>query len=544
MAQIVSPVLYKTRDRSARSTNPAPDGAYFDPAKAAAAVAWVEKHCRHSTGEFAGKPYILDPNARQFFEDFYGWRRYEDGLRLYRECFDAEGRKNGKTTRAAAVGLALTIADNEPRGQVYAVAGNEAQASIVHNEAKAMIGQSPELYKCTEILAKAIYCPSQASIFKPLPSKASTQHGLNPHGVIGDEVHEWTGRDQYDVMHTAVGARRQPFEYYITTAGDDLTSLCWTMWDYARKVRDGIHNDRAFLPIIFEADPKDDPGDPATWAKANPNLGVSIKLDYLREKYERALLIPTEMAAFKRLHLNLWVSSSAKWMPVEIWNKDENKAPFDEDSLVGRECYFGLDLAWKQDITALIILFPPAAGDPAWRVICRFFVPDHEIVQRAKRDNVPYDVWAQQKLLTLTDGNVTDFDAVENAIFELGKKFSPKALGFDRLFAGQVINNLTARGMNCVEVGQGFMSTAMPMAEVERAAESGRFRHGGHPILGWMATNVVADIDKSGNKRPNKLKSHQRIDGIPATLNAMALALAGNGAAPNPYADKGILILR
>lgn len=507
-------------------------------------MAWVEKYCRHSTGEWAGRPYILDPHARQFFEDLYGWRRAEDGSRLYRECFDAEARKNGKTTRAAAVGNILAFGDAEPSAQVYSIAGNKAQASIVFSEAKSMAAQSPELSRDLEIYKHVIFCPRTRSSFQPLASKASTQHGLNPHGVIGDEVHEWVGREQYDVMHTAVGARRQPFEYLITTAGSDLTSLCWEQWDYALKVRDGIHPDRAFLPIIYAASPGDDPADPATWAKANPNLGRTIKLEYLRERYARALLTPGAMSAFRRLHLNIWTEAADKWMPLAVWNDPANSAPFDENELIGRACYAGLDLAWKHDISALVLVFPPIEGDPRWYVVCRFFLPGRGITERAKRDRVPYDVWAAQKLLTLTPGDVTDFDALESEVHAIWDKFRPRTLGFDRFMAGPTINRLTEAGVDCVGVGQGFVSTALPMAELDRAVHARQFRHGGNPVLAWMASNVVVQTDPAGNMKPDKKRSIQRIDGIPATLNAMALAMSAKAETASPYERRGLIILR
>lgn len=537
--------IYPTRDRSARSIEACtPDGAWFDERRAKIAVAYFERHFRHSKGEWAGQPLILDPNHRQLVEDIWGWRRVEDGTRLYRQVFEAVARKNGKSTFAAGVGIALTVGDGEPGAEVYSIAGNKNQASLVFRESQSMAGQSPELHRELEILRNAIYCPRLRSSFQPLASKPNTQHGFNPHGVIGDEVHAWAGRDQYDVMSTALGARRQPLEFYITTAGDDLTSLCWELWDYARKVRDGIHVDRAFLPVLFEADPEDDPGDPRTWAKANPNLGVSIKPDYLADRYQKALVQPAAMAAFKRLHLNIWVENASKWMPLSVWNDPANAAPVREDALIGRPCWMGLDLAWKHDISALVVVFPPCEADASWVVLCRFFLPEKGLAARAKRDHVPYDVWAANGLLKTTEGDITDFDAIEAEAFALWEKFRPRACGFDRMMAGATINHLTERGVECVGVGQGFLSMALPMKELDRAVHGRAFRHGGHPILSWMASNVVVSTDPAGNMKPDKKRSHQRIDGIPATLNAMALALAEPATKKSPYERRGLLILR
>lgn len=477
-------------------------------------------------------------------EDIWGWRRSEDGFRLYRTVFDAEPRKNGKSTKAAGIGCALTIGENEPGGEVYSIAGNEAQAGLVHKEAKLMVRQSPELFAQAEVLKKSILCHQTGTVWVPLPNNPENLHGLNPHAVIGDEVHAWKSREQYDVMSTAVGARRQPLEFYITTAGDNLQSLCWELWDYARKVRDGIHIDSSFLSVLFEASETDDPGDPATWAKCNPNLGVSIKFDYLQRAWAKAQSQPSAMSAFKRLHLNIWTEGADRWMPISVWNDGLNAAPIDEPALAGRPCYLGLDLAWKNDISALVAVFPPCEADSSWVVICRFFLPAAGLSERCKRDHVPYDVWAQNGLLTLTEGNVTDFTVVEAAAREMFDKYKAKKLGFDRLFAGATINSLTGAGYECVECGQGFMTTALPMAELDRSVHAKRFRHGGNKVYSWMASNVAVSRDPAGNMKPNKAKSTGRIDGIPATLNAMALALADRPQAPSPYAKRGLLILR
>ncbi len=504
----------------------------------------MQKYCRHSKGEWAGRPLILDPNHKQLVEDIWGWRRESDGTRLYREVFEAIPRKNGKSTIASAIGLALTVGDGEPGAEVYSIAGSKAQASMVFAEARRMVHQSAELSRDCDNLVSMIYCAKLDSRFQPLGSKPSTQHGYNVHGRIGDGLHAWTSREQYDVMTTAEGTRRQPLGFDITTAGDNPQSLCGELWDHALKVRDGIHLDPSFLPVIFAADKDDDPSDPATWAKANPNLGVSIKLDYLERKFRKAESQPSFMSAFKRLHLNIWVESHDKWMPIAVWNDPANAASFNEADLIGRPCWMGLDLAWKHDITALMVVFPPIEADPRWYIVSRFFLPEQNIIQRSKRDRVPYDVWAEKGLLTLTPGDITDFDIVEEHIRALWDKFKPRAMGFDRVFAGPTVNSLTNDGYDCVAVGQGFMSTALPMAELDRAVNGRILRHGGNPILAWMASNLVVETDKSGNLRPDKKRSIQRIDGIPATLNAMALALAAKAEPASPYERRGLLILR
>lgn len=503
------------------------DGAWFDEVRAAKAVHWFESNLRHSKGEFAGKPFILSGWQKTDIENIWGWRREVDGTRLYRRVFKAIPRKNGKTTEAAGIGLALQVADGEPGAEVYSIAGNKDQARIVFDEALNMVSQSPNLSAGIEPLKTSLYCPKLRSVFRPLAGKSGTQHGLNPHGVIGDEVHAWKGRDQFDTMATALGARRQPLEYYITTAGDDLTSVCWELWDYAIKVRDGVIEDPEFLPIIYAADRDDDWTDPAIWAKANPNLGVSIKLDYIRARCEQAQRIVTQENAFRRLHLNQWTEQATRWLPMRDWNAPECAAPFNEDDLIGRYCVLALDLAWTRDLSALALVFPPCAKDPNWVFILRYFMPGDGIAQRAKSDFVPFDEWARRGLIKATEGNVTDFTIVEDEAREMIAKFTPAKVVFDRMFAGSLVNNLMNDGVECVAVGQGFLSMALPCAEFERAVLAHQVRHGGHEVLRWNAANVVVDQDPMGNMKPNHEKSRQSIDGVQAILTAMTLAIAG-----------------
>lgn len=532
---------YPSRDRSASSQIDAP-GAYFDERKAALAVAFFERYLRHSTGEWAGRLFTLDPWQKRLVEDLWGWRR-ADGTRLYRRAFVAVPRKNGKTTLAAGIANALAFADGEPGAQVFSIAGNQEQARLVFDEACAMVAQSPELSQDVEILRNALYCAALRASFKPLAAKGRGQHGKNPHGIIGDELHEWHGREMYDAMQTAMGARRQPLEFFITTAGFNLQSVCWELWNHALKVRDGVVHFPSLLPVIFAADPGDDWTSPATWAKANPGLGSSIKHDYLKQKCEEAQQIATQENAFKQLHLNLWTEQSVRWLPMHKWHDAANAAPFDEAELIGRPCFIGVDLAHTKDLSALAVVFPPIEADPQWRVVMRFFVPEDGLRLRETRDFVTYTAWCNSGHLIATPGDIADYNAIERELLALIEKFAPREIAFDRMFAGSIINNLMERGHDCVGVGQGFYSMAAPCAELERAVLGKLFRHGGNPVLDWNASNVVAMRDERGNMKPDHRKSGERIDGISAIVTAMARALTPSESTLSPYAERGLLIL-
>lgn len=504
---------------------------------------FFERYLRHSTGEWAGLPFKLDQAwQRRLTEDIWGWRRV-DGTRLYRRVLVALPRKNGKTTYAAGVANLLAFGEGEPRAQVFSIAGNQDQARIVFDEACAMVAQSPELSAEVEILKTSLYCAKLQSSFKPLAAKSRGLHGKNPHGVIGDELHEWQGRDTYDAMQSALGARREPLEFYITTAGHNQQSVCWELWSHALKVRDGIVDFPSLLPVIFAADPNDDWQDPATWAKANPGFGVQVKPEFIREKCAEAAQIATQENAFKQLHLNLWTQQAVRWIPMERWNDPANAAPFDENELIGRECYLGMDLANTRDLSALALVFPPCGADPQWRAVSRFLLPEDGLRLRVQRDFVPYDVWHRQGHLILTPGEVADFNAIEREAVALVEKFNPREVAFDPMFASGVVNNLMDRAVACVGVRQGFYSMAAPCAEFERAIIGRLFRHGAHPILTWNASNVVAARDERGCIKPDHKKSGERIDGVSAIVTAMARALV-HRENTNPYtAERGLIVL-
>ena len=282
----------------------------------------------------------------------FGWKR-ADGYRKYRTLFIAIPRKNGKTTFCSALALFLTIADGEDGAKVYSIAGNEEQARLLFEEAWQMCDLSPGLSECVEKVKTSIYCGDTFSSFLPLSGSGKNKHGKNPHGVFGDELHEWEGRDQFDAMRTAFGARRQPLQVYITTAGDEKQkkgepTVCWEMWDRAKRILDGELQKDDFLPVIFAANDNDDWRSEETWSKANPSLDQIIKRDFLRSECADAAESPALEAAFRRLYLNQWSDSDKRLIPMRKWI--EASAEFDISLLRDSVCIGGLDLGYENRI--------------------------------------------------------------------------------------------------------------------------------------------------------------------------------------------------
>jgi phage terminase large subunit-like protein len=503
------------------------DDIAFDEARADKACAFFARFVKHTQGDRAGQPLELLAWQRRMVRIVYGYRWLATGRRVIRRVYLFVARKNGKSTLAAGLALLMLVGSGQQRGQVVSAAADENQAGIVFNEAAAMVGAEPALSADIEVYKTGMQVPRLNSGYRVLSARPRGKHGLNPHGILFDELHEQANRDLHDALLTAVGAQPEPLHWDITTAGYDRHSICWEVHEYARKVRDGILDDLAFLPVLFEPDPEDDWRDPATWAKANPSIGEAIRLDYLQRECQRAIDTPGYQNTFRRLHCNEWTEQSSRWLDIGQW--DESAGPLTwreiEAACVGRTAFAGLDLAKVGDLSALVLAFPTGTADDPVQLVCRFWCPADDIVKRSKRDRVPYDRWAREGLLIATDGNVTDYDFILAEILDLAGKYLIRDTGFDRTFGGEIVQKLMAEGLTMTQVGQGFVSMAAPTAEVERLVRGGLLHHGGHPILRWMASNVAVLQDPAGNMKPDKAKSAEKIDGISALCNALARKL-------------------
>jgi phage terminase large subunit-like protein len=499
-----------------------PKGFYFDAAAGERAIQFVEGFCRHFEGEWAGQPLILEEWQRFVFRCVFGWKR-PDGTRRFRISYQEVPRKNGKSTEAAGVANFLTFGDQEPGAQVFSTATKEDQAKIVWGAARSMVKMSPELKRFATLRQKAIVCDELSSSYKPLGSDSDTLDGLNPHGHICDELHAHKDRKMWDVMITAMGARRQPMTFVITTAGIyEAESIGWQQHDHAVKVLDGVVEDDEFFAIIFAADEEDDWADPVTWAKANPNYGVSVKPDYLRQLSHTASIQPSFLNTFLRLHLNRWTQQRNRWIPIERWNEcDSDCSPAEyrarEESLVGAECFGAFDLSTKLDITALVLAFPDT-----WDLLCRFFVPAENVQERVRRDRVPYDAWIRDGWLIATPGNVIDYSWIRAEAALLASRYNVREWAFDPWSATETATTLQGEeGFAMVEFGQGFRSMSEPSKKFEELIVAKVLRHAGHPVLRWMVSNVAHRTDPAGNIKPDKAASADRIDGVVASIMAI-----------------------
>lgn len=501
------------------------NGDWFDQRAATVAELFFDRMLVHIEGPMAGEPFLLAEWQRTIVRDLFGWKRW-DGSRKYRRLYLEVPRGNGKSTFAAGLALVLLMVDGEQSAKVYSAAADKAQAAIVFETAEKMVQSSPHLARrITAYRNRTMSYNETGSKYIVLSSDAYTKHGLNPHGVIFDELHAQPSRELYDVLTTAMGKRRQPMMIMITTAGYDRNSICWEEHEYAQRVIDGTVDDPTYMARIYAAGPDDDWTAPATWAKANPNFGVSVQEEFLQRECQKAIQSPAYQNTFRRLYLNQWTQQESRWLDMRAWDKCSQPLP----DLSNRPCYGGLDLASTTDIAAFVLAFPPvAAGEPTW-LLPTMWIPQDNMIERARRDRVPYDAWVRDELIEATPGNVIDYDVILRRIVELRERYDIREVAFDRWGAARISTQLIDAGLTMVQMGQGYASMSAPTKEMLRLVLAGELGHGGHPVLRWMADNVTVEQDAAGNVKPSKARSREKIDGIVAGVMALDRATRHQG---------------
>lgn len=526
-------------------------GLSFNEAKAERIIAFFS-YLKHSKGEWAGRPFALEAWQVFLLWVLFGWQK-ADGTRRFRTAYTECARKNGKSTVAAGIGLFLAFADGEMGAETYSVATKHDQALIVHSEATRMVKATETLRRTIQVFRNNLSRSDTYQKYEPLGADEDTMDGLNVHGAIVDELHAHKNRGVYDVIDTATGARRQPMIFGITTAGTDQTdtSICWEQHVYAEQILRGTIQDDTFFALIFAIDEQDDWKQEKNWYKANPNLGISKKLDYMQRQAKKAESMPGFLNTFLRLELDRWTQQVTRWIDIGQW--DAQAGPeISESALAGRICYGGLDLSSVSDVTAWVLLFPDPVGD-GLTVLCRLWCPEsrlqiNEDVETGRRRNryaEQYRAWARDGFLLTTPGNAIDYEVIKAQIVADSQAFALREMGIDRLFQGyQLAMQLQEdHGITVAACGMGYMSMAGPCAEFERRMLGRHIRHGGHPVMRWMANNVAVREDPVGNKKPDKSSSQGKIDGIIGILLALDRVMRQQTAPASVYETRGMLTI-
>jgi len=550
------------------------DGCWFDRKRAIAAIRFFQEQLHHVKGPKAGRLFELERWQQAIIANLFGWQRAGGKCpicgqanrpdirrcgkcdldlirRRYRQAFIFVPRKNGKTPMAAGMILYMLDQDGEAGAEIYGAASEYKQAALVFDHARGMVLRDDSLrerYKIYAGQAKAIQRDDGSddfSTYNVISSEAFSKHGYNTHAYVVDELHTQPNSDLIDTLETSTGARRQPLAIFITTSDYEREgSICNEKYAYACNVRDGVIPDSAFLPVIYEAEKDDDWTDSATWAKANPNLDVSVSREYIAMACKAAQQTPRLENVFKRLHLNLRTEQDVRWFSLERW--DNCSGIVDANALKDQECWAGLDLSTTTDISAFCLIFPTAwqkAGEVASIAVLPFFwIPRDNAHERERRDHVPYVEWLKAGMIEGTGHNVIDYDVIRHRIGEIGTQYKIKEIAIDRWNATQLATQLQGDGFDVIGFGQGYASMSAPSKEFERLVLAGALAHGGHPVLRWMASNVAVETDAAGNVKPSKKKSAERIDGIVATIMALGRLMVRTEK-KSVYASRGVKIL-
>lgn len=509
-------------------------GLYFSAAHGWHMIEYIEKYFVHVKGRLAGQPILLDPWQKFWTAVLYGWRRTGTGRRRFTRAYEEVARKNGKSTWKAPQGAYLFMMDGEPGAEVYAVATTREQAMTVFRPAfenfRRWARKSAGVKRSFRIFEgqNQERIEAGASVFKPIASNADAQDGFNPSAVLYDELHAQRSREQWDVLESGFGAREQPLLSAITTAGFILDGICTEVRSYLISVLRGEREDDSFFGYVYTLDSGDDPFDEEVWVKANPGLGRSKTIDYMRDMARKAKALPSALANFKTKDLNLWCNDAEGWLDLTQW--DRGAAAVTIEQLRGRRCFGGLDLSSTRDLTSFALVFPPTDDDPRWYVLVWTYCPRSKVEEQSKADAAPYGKWEAGGSLVVTEGEVVDYRPMQEQVLWAAQTFDLAELAYDTWNSTHLTNELADEGINLVEVPQNTHGMYPGSKKLEELVYSGRLIHGGNPVLRWAAGNVALLYDSNGNFRPDKKRSKQkgRIDPIVAVVMALSRASAHN----------------
>lgn len=495
---------------------------YFDPAAAERVCRFVEL-LPHSKGEWAarGEKMRLEPWQSWFLVAVFGFLRRKDNTRRYRTAELVVPRKNGKSALAAGVGLYMLAADNEHGAEVYSGATTEKQAWEIFRPARLMAQKTPALLSHFGVTVNAqnLHILANGSRFAPLIGKPAD--GASPSCALIDEYHEHDTDVMLDTMQTGMGARRQPLLLITTTAGDNLAGPCYGAVLDARRMLENPSDTDDVFAALYGIDPEDDWGDEQTLRKANPNFGVSVGADFLLARQREALQNPRKAGVFRTKHLNEWVQSRAAYFDTRRWIESTDASLKIED-FAGQPCRIGVDLASTIDIAAVEIVFRHGEGFARFG---RYYLPEATI---ELPENEHYRGWRDAGWITQTDGDMIDYLTIRDDLLDLAQRFQVVEVAFDPHQAMQMMAELGAEGLTCVEVRPLVMNFSPAMKKMDGLIRSRRIAHDGDPVMTWMLSNVVAKPDAKDNVYPRKERPENKIDGPVAHMMAQARFMAAD----------------
>jgi len=480
----------------------------------------------HVKGPLAGEPIKLEPWQVFILTTVFGWVQ-ADGRRRFRRSYIEVPRGNAKSTLSSAVGLYMLAADGEGGAEVYSLATTRDQARIVFGDAQMMARRSAGFRSRFGVAVGAhnMHVLASGSKFEALSAEGSTLDGLNIHFGCVDELHAHKTRTVYDVVETGTGKRNNSLLWVITTAGSNRSGICYEIRTFVTRLLESVFEDDSQFGIVYGLDDGDDWTTEEALVKANPNWGISVQPDVLVPLQAKAMQLPSAVNNFKTKHLNEWVNADTAWMDMRAWDRCADVA-LDLDTFAGQPCWIGLDLASKTDIAALMLLFSHPEIEGGFAVFGRYYLPEDTVMATS---NSQYAGWMRTGRLTVTPGNVIDFGWIEADLIEMSSRFQVQGVAFDPFQATQLSTRMLAEGLPMIEVRPTVLNFSEPMKALEALVLQRRLIHDGDPVLGWMASNVVAHLDAKDNIYPRKERPENKIDGIVALIMALSRALVGDG---------------
>lgn len=491
----------------------------FDEEKALRAIKFIETFCKHSKGEWAGKPVILELFQKAYISALFGFIDKETNLRRYKESMFYVARKNGKSTMLSGIAAYMMIADNEAGAEIYSCATKKDQAKLVFDETLNMINQSPYLSKHIKKRKSDLYFPLTMSKFQPLGKNSDTLDGLNAHCVIIDELHGVKDRNLYEVMQQSQSARRQPLLIMITTAGTVRECIFDDIYEYSCNIVDGTFEDDTFLPILYELDKKEEWLDESCWSKANPSLGAIKKLDDLKRKVEKAKNSPKDLSGVLTKDFNIRNTLSNAWLNFDDINNTET---FNIEDFKNFYAIGGADLSITTDLTCATLLLIDKETEKRY-IHQMYWLPSENFHERVKIEKIPYDKWLDRGLIRLCNGNSINYSDVTAWFIEMLNNYgiTPLWIYYDNYSAKYWVEEMKAHGFKMERCIQGAKTLSLPMQQLGADLKAKKINYNNNPILKWCLTNTGVQEDRNGNIVPIKNQSaKQRIDGVASMLDA------------------------
>lgn len=486
-------------------------------------------YCVHPKGPLAGKPIELEPFQKFDLGCIFGWVDAETGTRRFEKAYIQEARKNGKSTLMSGIALYLMAGDGEESPDVFCAAVDKEQARIIYRDAKTMAQKSPDIRKRLKIRDYEIGHISRGGQMRALSKDTKNKDGLNPSGAIIDEYHAHPTSEIYDLLWSAWGQRAQAIMVIITTAGLEVeNSPCHAEYRYCKQILNGLPNEKYFV-MIRELDENDDEHNPAVWIKANPLRAATPEgIERIKTQHDEAFgsKNPEKIRTFRVKILNVWVHEQPNGYFGELLKAWDEQAVSDEEfaELVrGREALVGLDLSKREDLTADGWVIPLEDGRIA--VDAHGFIPSEAVVRHERTDRIPYRDWAAEGWVTITEGNITDYTAVETHIHdaEMDPHLVIHEICFDPYNATHFATIMGNQGYTCVEIRQGVRTLSEPTKLMRDLTAQGKVVHRKNPLLRWALSNARIEMDSNENIKLTKKNASdtERIDPAAATINAL-----------------------